>query len=101
MKKYFVLLFVLFFVMIVKSQNGFGIDVGIGTSKAPMIAAKYYFDKNAASIGATYQIFNDALGKKHDLIPGTTAIGDGDYFFSIDVGYTRVLTENIHCRKMK
>jgi len=94
MKKYSILLLILFFVMDVKSQDGFAADVGIGTSKAPMIAVKYYFDKNAASIGASYQIFNDALGKKNDLIPGTTAIGNGDYFFSIDVGYTRVLNED-------
>ena len=66
MKKYSILLLALFFVMIATSQNGFGLDVGIGTSKAPMIAVKYYFDKNAASIGASYQVFNDALGKKKD-----------------------------------
>ena len=94
MKKYLVLLFVLFFVMIAKSQKGFGLDVGIGTSKAPMIAVKYFFDKNAVSIGGSYQIFNDALGKKTEgMVPGTIGIDDGDFFYSLDFGYTRVITE--------
>jgi hypothetical protein len=94
MKKYLVFVPSFFFVLLTSGQKGFGFDVGIGTSKAPMIAAKYFFDQNAVSLGATYQIFNDALGKKHDYIPGTTAIGDGDYFYSIDIGYTRVLNES-------
>ena len=25
------------------------------------------------------------------MIPGATAIGDGDYFYSFDIGYTRVI----------
>ena len=80
--------------MIAKSQKGFGLDVGIGTSKAPMIAVKYFFDKNAVSIGGSYQIFNDALGKKTEgMVPGTIGIDDGDFFYSLDFGYTRVITE--------
>lgn len=94
MKKYLVLVPSVFFVLLTSAQRGFGFDVGIGTSKAPMLAVKYYFDKNAASVGATYQIFNDALGKNEDYKPGTTAIGDGDYFYSIDLGYTRILNES-------
>src|SRR5689334_9233537 len=94
MKKYSILLLVLFAVTGAKSQNGFAVDVGIGTSKAPMIGVKYYFDKNAASIGVSYQVFNDALGKEKDLIPGTPAIGDGDYFYSFDIGYTRIINED-------
>jgi hypothetical protein len=94
MKKYLVLVPSIFFVLLASAQKGFGFDVGISTSKAPLVAVKYFFDKNAVSLGATYQIFNDALGKKNDYIPGTPAIGDGDYFFSVDVGYTRVLNEN-------
>jgi hypothetical protein len=94
MKKYLVLVPCIFFVLLASAQMGFGFDVGISTSKAPLVAVKYYFDKNAVFAGATYQVFNDALGKKNDLIPGTVAIGDGDYFYSIDIGYTRILNEN-------
>jgi len=94
MNKYLILIPSVFFVLLTSAQTGFGFDAGIGTSKAPMIAVKYFFGNNAASIGATYQVFNDALGKKHDYLAGTTAIGDGDYFYSIDVGYTRILNEN-------
>jgi hypothetical protein len=95
MKKYLVLVPFIFFVSLASAQRGFGFDVGISTSKAPMIAVKYFLDKNAAFIGATYQIFNDALGKKMEFIPGTPAIGDGDYFYAVDVGYTRILSEKV------
>lgn len=94
MKKYLILFVPIFLVSIVHGQNGFGLDVGMGTSKAPMIAFKYYIDKNAPSIGFSYQVFNDALGQKHDLVPGDSVIGDGDYFYSVDIGYMRVLSEN-------
>jgi hypothetical protein len=93
MKKYLILIPSIFFVLLASAQRGFGFDLGMSTSKAPMIAIKYYLDKNAASIGFSYQVFNDALGKEQDLKPGTTAIGDGDYFYSFDIGYTRVLSE--------
>ncbi|MFI5186550.1 MAG: hypothetical protein ACHQF0_07500 [Chitinophagales bacterium] len=94
MKKYLLLLTVIFFVTCSYGQKGFGFDVGIASSKAPMLDVKYFFNKNAASIGVSYQIFNDALGKKNDLIPGTYAIGDGNYFFSVDIGYTRIVSKN-------
>jgi hypothetical protein len=94
MKKYLVLVPCILFVLLATGQNGFGFDVGISTSKAPMIAVKYFFDKNAVSVGATYQIFNDALGPRHDeLLPNSTGIDDGDYFYSVDVGYTRILSD--------
>ena len=93
MKKYLVLIPSIFFVLLTSAQRGFGFDVGMATSKAPMIAVKYYIDKNAPSIGFSYQVFNDALGKEQDLTAGSTAIGDGDYFYSFDIGYTRVLSE--------
>jgi len=93
MKKYIILFLSTFFASIIYAQNGFGFDVGMATSKAPMIAVKYYIDKNAPSIGFSYQVFNDALGKNEDLKTGSTAIGDGDYFYSFDIGYTRVLSE--------
>jgi hypothetical protein len=93
MKKYLVLLLLFFFVSFVHAQNGFGFNVGMSTSKAPMIAVKYYIDKNAPSMGFSYQVFNDALGKNQDFVPGDSAIGDGYYFYSFDIGYTRVLSE--------
>jgi len=93
MKKYSIVALSLFFITLAHGQKGFAIDLGIGTSKAPMIAVKYYLDKNAASIGASYQVFNNALGKNQDLVVGDTAIGDGDYFYSFDIGYTRVISE--------
>jgi hypothetical protein len=93
MKKSLVLIPFIFFVLLSSAQRGFGFDVAMSTSKAPMIAVKYYLDNDAASIGFSYQAFNDALGKEHDYKAGSTAIGDGDYFYSFDIGYTRVLSE--------
>ena len=94
MKKSLAFFACIFIVSLATAQKGFAFDVGISTSKAPMVAVKYYFDKNAVFAGATYQVFNDALGPRHDeLLPGSTGIDDGDYFYSIDVGYTRVLSD--------
>src|SRR5213076_2123158 len=95
MKRYLALTVLIFMTMVCYGQRGFGFDLGFSSSKAPMLDVKYFLDKNAASIGVTYQFFNDALGSKEDaIIPGTTAIGDGDYFYSIDIGYTRILSEH-------
>ena len=94
MKKYLFSFTVIFFVTFSHAQRGFGFGVGIATSKAPMVDIRYFLNKNAVSIGVSYQIFNDALGKKNkELIPDTHAIGDGYYFFSVDIGYTRILSE--------
>ena len=94
MKKYSVLVPFIFVVSLASAQRGLGFDVGIGTSKAPMIAAKYYFEKNAVSLGGTYTLFNDALGEKKDQIhQGDKVVGDGQTFYTIDIGYTRVLSE--------
>ena len=94
MKKYLVLTTVIFLVIFSDAQKGFGFDLGIATSKAPMFDVKYFLNENAFSLGLSYQIFNDALGKKESgVIPGTNAIGDGDYFFTVDIGYTRILSE--------
>jgi len=94
MKKYLVFIPSVFFALLTSAQKGFGLDLGMSTSKAPMVAVKYYFDKNAVSLGASYQVFNDALGPRHDeLLAGSKGIDEGDYFYSIDVGYTRVISE--------
>jgi hypothetical protein len=94
MKKSFTLLPLIFLTALSYGQRGFGFDAGFSTSKAPMVALKYFIDKNAASIGASYQVFNDALGKKEDeILQNDFAIGNGDFFYSIDVGYTRLLSE--------
>jgi hypothetical protein len=94
MKKYSVLVPFIFVASLTSAQKGFGFDAGIGTSKAPLIAAKYYFEKNAVSIGGSYTLFNNALGEKKDQIaPGDNVVGDGHIFYTIDIGYTRVLSE--------
>src|SRR5215510_5191956 len=94
MKKYLISGFILFLVNGMYGQLGFGFNVGIGTSKAPMIAAKYYFEKNAVSLGGSYTLFNDALGEKKDHVnQGDKILGDGETFYTIDIGYTRVLSE--------
>jgi hypothetical protein len=93
MKKYLIVSFILSLAIGVSGQSGFGFDVGVGSSKAPMIAVKYYFEKNAISLGGSYTVFNNALGKEKELIPGDPAIGDGWVFYTIDIGYTRVLNE--------
>jgi hypothetical protein len=96
MKKYLTLFLPIFLVSLVHAQSGFGFDVGIGTSKAPLIAAKYYFEKNAVSIGGSYTLFNNALGENKDKInQGDKVVGDGQTFYTIDIGYTRVLSEKI------
>jgi hypothetical protein len=95
MKKYSVLIPFIFIGLLASAQRGFGFDLGMSTSKTPMLALKYYIDKNAPSIGFSYQIFNDALGKDHALNPGDTAIGNGDYYYALDIGYTRVLSDKI------
>lgn len=95
MKKYLGSTALIFMTVISYGQRGFGFDLGFSSTKAPMLDVKYFIDKNAASIGVTYQFYNNALGSKEDAIaPGTYAIGDGDYFYSIDIGYTRILSEH-------
>jgi hypothetical protein len=93
MKKYFILFLFTSFVSFARAQNGFGFDLGMGTSKAPMLAVKYYIDKNAPSVGFSYTLFNDMLGKKQELVPGDVPIGSGWVFYTVDIGYTRVLSE--------
>src|SRR5689334_21728342 len=96
MKKLLLLLIIIFsaiFSFGQAPQKGFGFDLGYSTSRTAMADVKYFIDKNAFSLGYSYE-FNDALGKKQKgIIPGTTAIGDGDYFSSVDIGYTRVINE--------
>ena len=95
MKRVLVLTVVIFFVTFSFGQQGFGFGAGFSTSKAPLINFKYFFGQNAVSLGASYQVFNDALSKKEDsFLPNAVVIGDGDYFYSIDVGYTRMISDN-------
>lgn len=72
-------------------QTGFGVDVGYATANAVMMNVKYIKNANAFSIGATYE-FNTAKGKKVKAqLPGygQEITGDGDYFYSVDLGYSR------------
>jgi hypothetical protein len=57
-----------------------------------MISFKYFLDKNAFSLGGSYQT-NNALGKKVDEHPQNFIIGNGDFFYTLDAGYTRILSE--------
>jgi len=94
MKKLLIPIASVFFVTFSFAQRGFGFGAGFSTSKAPLLNAKYFFGQNAVSLGGSYQVYNNALGKKLDLTPGDTVIGNGDYFYSIDLGYTRMINEN-------
>jgi hypothetical protein len=93
MKKNLLLSIIIFSITFsIHAQNGFGVGVGMSTSKAPMVEVKYFVNKNAGSIGFSYQFFNNALGPRHD-VSGTQGTDEGDYFYSIDVGYTRILND--------
>ncbi len=93
MKKALLLLIIIFSAtFLTQAQRGFGFNVGMSTSKAPMFAVKYFVGKNAGSIGFSYQVFNDALGPRKD-VQGIQGTDVGDYFYSVDVGYTRVLND--------
>jgi hypothetical protein len=94
MRKFLLLSAIIFFATCSNGQRGFGFDVGFSTSKSPMAAIKYYLDDNAFSLGFTYQLFNNALGDKVNKTTSTFIIGHGNYFFTADAGYTRVLNEN-------
>jgi hypothetical protein len=94
MKRYLLLIACIFFVAFSFGQQGFGFGVGFSTSKAPFVNGKYFFGNNAVFVGVSYQVFNDAVGKKEDdILPGSEAYGDGHYFFSGDFGYTRILND--------
>jgi hypothetical protein len=95
MKRILLLSIIIFFATsLTHAQKGFGVGVGMSTSKAPMIAVKYFVNKNAGSIGFSYKLFNNAQGKNHDITPNSHAITDGWLFYTVDVGYTRILNEN-------
>ena len=91
MKKLLLLLPFIFSVIFSFGQNGLGVDVGFATSKAAMVAGKYFVGPNGFSLGGSYQS-NHELGKrltqKNDSI-----IGNGNYFYTLDLGYTRVLND--------
>lgn len=92
MKKYLLVTTTIFFATCSFAQTGFGFDIGYATSKSAMIDFKYFLDENAFSLGFTYQS-SSALGKKVTEPRGNFIIGDGDFYYSVDVGYTRLLSE--------
>jgi hypothetical protein len=80
------------------SQTGFGVDVGYATANAVLMNLRYIKNANEVSIGATYE-FSKAKGKKVKAqLPGygLEVAGTGNYFYSIDVGYARMLTDKWH-----
>ena len=92
MKKHLLALTIVFFATCTFAQTGFGFDVGYATSKSAMIDFKYFLNENAFSLGFTYQSSN-ALGKKAKERGPNFIIGNGDFYYSVDVGYTRILSE--------
>ena len=73
-------------------QKGFGFDVGFATSKSLMAAIKYFDGLNAFSLGFSYQS-NHELGKRATKRLVDTIIGNGHYFYTVDIGYTRILND--------
>jgi hypothetical protein len=92
MKKYLLSTTIIFFAACSFAQTGFGFDVGYATSKSALIDFKYFLNENAFSVGFTYQSSN-ALGKKVTQRMANFIIGDGDFYYSVDIGYTRLLSE--------
>lgn len=95
MKKILTFLTFVFFLNFTYGQTGFGFDIGFATSKSALFDIKYFKNKNAFSLGLTYQ-FNDTKGKKvtEQLSNyGRTVDGTGNYFYTVDFGYTRILTD--------
>jgi hypothetical protein len=45
-----------------KAQQSFGFGIGMATTNSMLLDVKYYLNKNAFSIGYTYE-FNDSNGK--------------------------------------
>ena len=93
MKKYLALVMVVFGSLFSCAQKGIGFSLGVASSKAGMVNVEYFINKNGFSAGFSYQS-NHALGKKvNDITAGSYAIGNGVYFLSADLGYTRFLSE--------
>ena len=97
MKKIITFLTFVFFLNFTYGQTGFGFDLGLATSKSALFDIKYFKNKNAFSLGLTYQ-FNDAKGEKvtKQLSNyGRTVDRTGSYIYTVDFGYTRTLTDKI------
>ena len=93
MNKYLLLLTFVLPALLSFGQSGLGFDLGFGTSKSGMLAGKYYYDEhNAFSVGFSYQS-NHELGKRNSKQAGDTIIGNGHYFYSVDLGYTRIFDD--------
>lgn len=94
MKKYLLILPVVFLASLLRAQNGLGFNLGYATSKAPMASIVYFVDDNAFSLGLSYQL-NDALGKKLTNTTTDVVIGNGDFFFIGSAGYTRIISDKV------
>ncbi len=88
-KQGFVLIVLLFVTCTCLAQSGFGVDVGYASSNAVNMNLKYYKGRHIFSAGGTYQ-FTGAMGKKvkeQSTGFGRTVRGQGDYFYTADLGY--------------
>jgi len=92
MKKYLLSLPAILFLTIAHGQTGMGFNAGYGIKKSPMASVEYFINENGFSLGFSYQL-NDALGKKVTTHTNDFAIGNGDFFLTGDVGYTRIINE--------
>lgn len=80
-----------------KAQQSFGFGIGAASTSSLLFDIKYYINKNAFSIGYTYEL-NESKGKliKNQLKNhGREVSGRGDFFTSVDIGYTRILLERV------
>lgn len=81
-----------------KAQQSFGFGIGMAATNSMLLDIKYYINKNAFSIGYTYE-FNDSNGKLiENQLPnhGRSISGTGEFFSSVDVGYSRSLFEKLY-----
>ncbi|HEY2720677.1 MAG TPA: hypothetical protein VGI82_03070 [Chitinophagaceae bacterium] len=92
MKKYLFLSGFILFATISFGQNGVGFNLGFATSKTPFGSLMYFLDKNAFSIGVSFEL-NNALGKKEPNQNSGFGIGDGHFFLIGDIGYTRMVSD--------
>lgn len=98
-KNWFLLLSILtllIFANSAKAQN-WGLGIGYGTSSSIHADFSYLSNQNVFHIGGTYQ-FSNTKGKllsEQGPNHGRTVDGRGQYFWTIDFGYGRYLTEKL------
>jgi hypothetical protein len=97
MKKLIILLDFIVLAQYCFSQS-VAIDIGFATTKSAFASVIYQENKDAFSVGFSYQ-FNNATGKKvSKQLPnyGTAVKGTGDYFYTVDIGYARTVSTRLY-----